>query len=80
MKVSLSASERQLACMAYSSSRDSGSEAVASWIAYSEVRFGFLCSNEEIGSKYWIFHPFVIGWYVGLLVRNEYDFGSFDCC
>jgi hypothetical protein len=33
MKVSLSASWRQLRCMEYSSSRDNGSEAVASWIS-----------------------------------------------
>jgi hypothetical protein len=34
MKVSLSASVRQLRCMAYSSGRVSGSDAVASWIFY----------------------------------------------
>lgn len=37
MKVNLSASWRQLRCMAYSSSRLSGSEAVASWISWAFV-------------------------------------------
>jgi hypothetical protein len=62
IKVSLSASVRQLSCMLYSSSRVRGSEAVASWISYSSVNmFGFLV---DCRVTYWVFHPFVVLRYV----------------
>lgn len=51
MNVSLSASVRQLLCMAYSSSRVRGSEAVVSWISWCFLVDVPIFNLEEIGRK-----------------------------
>jgi hypothetical protein len=67
IKVSLSASVRQLSCMLYSSSRVRGSEAVASWISYSLVSmFEFFGWFVEL-----LTGSFIHSWYCGTC-HDEY--------
>lgn len=73
MKVSLSGSLRQLRCMEYSSGRERSSEAVASWRSCSVISKMDLCRCSEVKGCliYWIFHPFMVGCYVGYAIWYE---------
>lgn len=65
MNVNLSASWRQLCCMAYSSSTLSGSEAVACWISWMRVNnFLFFFGDFSLLVIYLVLHPFMVAGYV----------------
>ncbi len=74
MKVSLSGSERQLRCMAYSSGRLSGSDAVASCIS---CGFGLILMFPLFFEShvYFILHPGVVRRHVMVFIWDEKDVG-----
>lgn len=69
MNVNLSTSVRQLRCMAYSSERVSGSEAVSTWICWAGRIVSFLKDEIEHGwgerRKGDLTSSFIHSWYVG---------------
>jgi hypothetical protein len=70
--------------MAYSSSRERGSDAVAIWISWSMVSWNlFRGGRREEGefgkanggrAKYLVLHPLVVCRHVRLFIRDEDDF------
>lgn len=71
MKVSLSWSFRQLRCMAYSSERERGSEAVSAWICCRLFSWCGKGVGSGDGRTYFILHPLVVGWYVRSFVGDK---------